>query len=249
MESEASSAVPPRSKKGKKAGVTDRAPKTVWTTEMVSTLLDKRCDDFAASFELHRSAAQLSIIWGEIALAINVQDGTSVPALAVNNKYSNLKREYSTIRLGEQATGNEVDVVSPPYWDDVVTALGNKAGLGHIDYAFDGSGPKETEDDSDSGRSNADGDVSQTSKRQAVVDAEVARQRSKRPKKMDIGQSLVALGESLAQGMKGLQPVVSNEGQEQEKRKLLVAIDKLQLTVEQSTSIQTELLNYLRRND
>ncbi|RHZ34674.1 hypothetical protein DYB37_013636 [Aphanomyces astaci] len=110
----------------------------------------------------------------------------------------------------------------------MVTALGNKAGLGHIDYAFDGSGPNETEDDSDSGRSNADGDVSQTSKRQAVVDAEVARQRSKRPKNMDIGQSLVALGESLAQGMQGLQPIVSNEGQEQEKRKLLVAIDKLQ---------------------
>ncbi|ETV71633.1 hypothetical protein H257_13091 [Aphanomyces astaci] len=95
-----------------------QGPKTVWTTEMVSTLLDKHCDDFAASFELHRSAAQLSIIWGKIALAIN-------------------------IRLAEQATGNEVDVLYPPYWDDMVTALGNKAGLGHIGYAFDGSGPNE----------------------------------------------------------------------------------------------------------
>ena len=66
---------------------------------------------------------------------------------------------------------------------------------------------------------------------------------------MDIGQSLVALGESLAQGMKGLHQPASNEQQQRETSKLLVAIDTLQVAVEQSASIQTELLNYLRRNN
>ncbi|RHZ29997.1 hypothetical protein DYB26_014630 [Aphanomyces astaci] len=237
-----------RRAKVKQVTGTVKAPKTVWTTEMVTTLLDKRCDDYGAGFELHRSPAQLSILWGKIALSINVLHGTSVPAVAAKNKYTSLKREFSTIRLAEGATGNAVGVVYPQYWDELVSALGSKDGLGHIDYAF-GASLHGEEGDGDG--SEGSGDVSAPTtetKRQAVIDAELSRQRAKRPKRMDIGQSLVALGESLAQGMKGMhQPRDDAHGLETSK--LLVAIDKLQVAVDQSTSIQSELLNFLRRNN
>ncbi|KAF0726740.1 hypothetical protein Ae201684P_009230 [Aphanomyces euteiches] len=101
---------------------------------MVATMLEKRCDDFAANFQLHRSAAQLSILWGKIALAINNVHGTSVPS--VKNKYSNLKREYSTIRLAQKATGNDVAVTYSVYWEHVVAVFADKDGFGYIDYAY-----------------------------------------------------------------------------------------------------------------
>ncbi|RHY56091.1 hypothetical protein DYB35_009290 [Aphanomyces astaci] len=162
-----------RRAKVKQVTGTVKAPKTVWTTEMVTTLLDKRCDDYGAGFELHRSSAQLSILWGKIALSINVLHGTSVPAVAAKNKYTSLKREFSTIRLAEGATGNAVGVVYPQYWDELVSALGSKDGLGHIDYAF-GASLHGEEGDGDG--SEGSGDVSAPTtetKRQAVIDAEL----------------------------------------------------------------------------
>ncbi|RLO04919.1 hypothetical protein DYB28_001385, partial [Aphanomyces astaci] len=185
------------------AGVV-KAPKSVWTTEMMTTLLDKRCDDYAASFELHRSSAQLSILWGKIALAIKLLHSTSVPAVAVKNTYTSLKREFSTIRLAEGATGNAVGIVYRQYWDELASALCSKDGLGHIDYAFGASGQG---DEADGGGCECSDDASTSTKEfkwQSVIDAELSRQGAKRPKRMDIGQSLVALGESLAQGMKGM---------------------------------------------
>ncbi|ETW05194.1 hypothetical protein H310_04187 [Aphanomyces invadans] len=233
-----------RAAKVKRAVTAEKSAKTVWTADMVSTLLDRRCDDFAASFELHRSAAQLSVVWGKIALAVNVQHGTNTPALAAKNKYSSLKREYSAIRMAEKETGNGPPVVYPMYWDCLVSAWGSKYGLGHVEYAFGAGRNVEESDGSDDADTERD-----DKKRQPIVDAEVARQRAKRPKKLDIGQSFVALGESLAEGMKGLHPTTMNDNQKQENAKLLSAIEKLQVAVEQSTSIQSELLNFLRRNN
>ncbi|KAG9410045.1 hypothetical protein AC1031_018080 [Aphanomyces cochlioides] len=214
-------------KKSKK--VIEKTPKTVWTTEMVATLLDKRCDDYGASFELHRSAAQLSMLWGKVALAINTLHGTSVPASAVKNKYSSLKREYSSIRLAEKATGNDV-VCS-------ILHLGNTLLLR---AALDDD---ENDDYSELAPTN---DAS--TKRQAIVSAELERQRAKRVKKLDIGQSLVALGQSLAESMKDMHRIPS-ETRERENSKLLDAINKLQATVDQSASIQNELLNFLRNSN
>ncbi|KAG9404454.1 hypothetical protein AC1031_004661 [Aphanomyces cochlioides] len=187
-----------RQDKQERVGV-EKAPKTVWTTDMVKTLLDKR-----------------------------------------------LKREFSAIRLAEKATGNEVNVVYPPYWDDAVAALGNKTGLGHHDYAFGANNKGRDSDDS----SNDNLDILPQSNRQAIFEAELSRQRAKRTKKLDIGQSLVALGQSLAEGMKVLRtPAPSDNNQVQETSKLIAAIDKLQVAVEQSSSIQSEPLEYLRRNN
>ncbi|KAG9399020.1 hypothetical protein AC1031_012455 [Aphanomyces cochlioides] len=153
------------------------------------------------------------MLWGKIALAINVEHGTQVPALAVKNKYSSLKREFSASRIAEKATGNEVKVVYPPYWDDAVAALGNKTGLGHHDYAFGANNKGRDSDDS----SNDNLDILPQSNRQAIIEAELSRQRAKRTKKLDIGQSLVALGQSLAEGMKGLRtPAPSDNNQVQE---------------------------------
>ncbi|ETW08144.1 hypothetical protein H310_02484 [Aphanomyces invadans] len=128
MSSSTSLKAPPtkRAAKVKRAVTAEKSAKTVWTADMVSTLLDRRCDDFAASFELHRSAAQLSVLWGKIALAVNVQHGTNISALAAKNKYSSLKREYSAIRMAEKETGNAPPVVYPMYWDCLVSALGSK---------------------------------------------------------------------------------------------------------------------------
>ncbi|KAG9398569.1 hypothetical protein AC1031_014350 [Aphanomyces cochlioides] len=133
----APSAAKPSKRVAKKTTSMTKQVKTVWTSEMVATLLEKRCDDYAASFELNRSAAQLSILWGKIALSINTVHGTNVPALVVKNKYCSLKREYSAIRMAEKSTGNEVTVTYPEYWDELVSALGGMHGLGHHDYAFD----------------------------------------------------------------------------------------------------------------
>ncbi|KAG9407292.1 hypothetical protein AC1031_001984 [Aphanomyces cochlioides] len=182
-------------KTNKNESAVEKAPKTVWATDVVKTLLDKRCDDFAASFELNRSAAQLSILWGKIALAINVEH--------------------------EKATGNEVKVVYPPNWDDAVAALGNKTGLGHHDYAFGANYKSRDSDDS----SNDNLDILPQSNRQAIIEAELSRQRAKRTKKLDIGQSLVALGQSLAERMKGLRtPAPSDNNQVQETSKLIAQI-------------------------
>ncbi|KAG9413584.1 hypothetical protein AC1031_012809 [Aphanomyces cochlioides] len=133
----APSAAKPSKRVAKKTTSMTKQVKTVWTSEMVATLLEKRCDDYAASFELNRSAAQLSILWGKIALSINTVHGTNVPALAVKNKYCSLKREYSAIRMAGKSTGNEVTVTYHEYWDELVSALGGMHGLGHHDYAFD----------------------------------------------------------------------------------------------------------------
>jgi hypothetical protein len=221
---------------------------------MIVTLLDKRCDDFAATFAPNRSTAQISILWGKITLAINTQHGTSVEALAVRQKYSALKREFSAIRLAEQATGNDKVVLYPSYWDEAVSAFGDKDGLGHHDYAFCST--------LDSAGMNSDSDTasSATAKRQAVIDTEISRQRSKRQKKLDIGQSLVALGDSLASGMRSLARPVASE--DSESGKLLTAIGQLnasvemntktqndlQVLVQNSTLVQEELLRFLRRD-
>ncbi|KAG9401166.1 hypothetical protein AC1031_009920 [Aphanomyces cochlioides] len=170
------SQTPGRTKKSRKA--IKKTSKTVWTTEMAATLLEKRLDDFAANFELHRSAAQLSILWGKIALAINNLHGTSVPSSAVENKYSSLKREYSKIRLAEKATGNDVAVTYPVYWEHVVAAFADKDGFGHIDYAY-AAGRTSTKPDDESDCDSDKTDDS-TNKRQALVESELARQRAKR---------------------------------------------------------------------
>jgi hypothetical protein len=179
------------------------------------------------------------------AITVVVAHGTDVPAQAVKNKYSTLKRDFSAIRLAESATGNATSVAYPAYWDAAVSAFGDKAGLGHTDYAF-GAAVFDEDHESDIGSAQDDGS-SLTSKRQAAVDAEMARQRAKRPKKMDIGQSLVALGESLAQGMKGLHQPITNQAQDRENAKLLDAIEKLHTAVEQSSAVQAEILNFLRQ--
>ncbi|KAG9408540.1 hypothetical protein AC1031_020398 [Aphanomyces cochlioides] len=233
------SQTPGRTKKSRKA--IEKTSKTVWTTEMVATLLEKRCDDFAANFELHRSAVR-----GKIALAINNLHGTSVLSSAVKNKYSSLKREYSTIRFAEKATGNYVAVTYPVYWERVVAAFADKDGFGRIDYAYAAGQTSTKPDDESDCDSDETGDS--TNKRRALVEAELARQRAKRSKKLDIGQSLVALGESLAEGLKGMHKPTT-EAKEPENKNLLVAIDKLQVAVEQSTLIQSGLLAYLRRNN
>ncbi len=175
-------------------------------------------------------------------------------ALAVRQKYSALKREFSAIRLAEQATGNDKVVLYPSYWDEAVSAFGDKDGLGHHDYAFCST--------LDSAGMNSDSDTasSATAKRQAVIDTEISRQRSKRQKKLDIGQSLVALGDSLASGMRSLARPVASE--DSESGKLLTAIGQLnasvemntktqndlQVLVQNSTLVQEELLRFLRRD-
>ncbi|KAF0706318.1 hypothetical protein AaE_014177 [Aphanomyces astaci] len=116
---------PKRRTKGKRVVAMNKAPKTVWTLRPRWTS------------EVAMSAAQLSILLGIIALAINVLHGTAVPALAVQNKYSSLKRKYSAMQLARQASGKAAGVVYPVYGDEVVTALGNKVGLGHINYTYD----------------------------------------------------------------------------------------------------------------
>ncbi|KAH9087180.1 hypothetical protein Ae201684P_000592 [Aphanomyces euteiches] len=115
-----STAKPSKRVAKKTTGMTKEV-KTVWTLEMVAALLEKCCDDYAASFELNRSAAQLSY------------------ALAIKNKYCSIKREYSAIGLAEKSTGNEATVTYPEYLDELVAALGGMHGLGHHDYAFDAS--------------------------------------------------------------------------------------------------------------
>ncbi|KAH9125301.1 hypothetical protein AeMF1_004057 [Aphanomyces euteiches] len=251
------SAAKPSKRVAKKTTGMTKQVKTVWTSEMVATLLEKRCDDYAASFELNRSAAQLSILWGKIALSINTVHGTNVPALAVKDKYCSLKREYSAIRLAEKSTGNEVTVTYPEYWDELVAALGGMHGLGHHDYAFGAS----VDDD----KSSSDEVVETTShgKQPLVLDSDMSRQQSKRPKKIDIGQGLVSLGESLVMGLQGLQSVQPSSVDKNESRELLAVVNKLESALSQSatiqnellsavvqnTSVQNELLTFLRRNN
>jgi hypothetical protein len=229
--------------------------KTVWTTDMIVTLLDKRCDDYAATFALNRSTAQISVLWGKIALAINTLHGTHLESLAVRQKYSALKREFSAIRLAEQSTGNEQVVQYPAYWEEAVSAFGDKEGLGHHDFAF-GSSSNWAGENSDS-----DATSSVASKRQADVDAEINRQRDKRPKKMDISQSLVALGDSLAAGMRSMSRPTTSE--DHASNRLLAAIaqlnasvytntrtqNNLQVLLEKSTQVQDEVLRFLRKNE
>ncbi|KAG9398610.1 hypothetical protein AC1031_014392 [Aphanomyces cochlioides] len=151
---------------------------------MVATLLDKRCDDYGASF-------------GKVALAINTLH--------------------------------------------VVAAFADKRGLGHNDYAYGSAKGAALDDDGSDGYSELAPTNDASTKRQAIVSAELERQRAKRVKKLDIGQSL-------AEGMKDMHRIPS-ETRERENSKLLDAINKLQATVDQGESIQNKLLNFLRNSN
>lgn len=234
---------------GKANGTTasdTREGKMVWTCELICALLELRCEDYGAAFELHRSAAQLSIYWGKIALALNNKFGTSMQSSSPKNKYASLKREYSSIRLDERSTGNSKAIQYPLYWDAAVAAFGDKHGLGHHDYATR-TGAQEAEGEGDS-----DSEDAPTASRQDAIDAEVQRQRAKRPKKHDIGQSLVALGDSLYRGMSEMARMgqrADNDGRfkDQENDTLHAVILQLQSAVQQNTVVQGEILKFLKR--
>ncbi|KAE9078551.1 hypothetical protein PF006_g27695, partial [Phytophthora fragariae] len=88
-------------------------------------------------------------------------------------------------RLAESDTGNKTNepVVYPAYWDLLVQYIGDKSGLGSVNFGQSAH--------------------SESTKRKAEVDAEIERQREQRRKKekVGIGQGLVLLGENLAKAL------------------------------------------------
>ncbi|KAG9409134.1 hypothetical protein AC1031_019396 [Aphanomyces cochlioides] len=211
----------------------NKTTKTVWSDDMVVTLLTLRCDDYSSRFELSKSTAQISRLWNKLTLDLNIDNGTNVPVLAVRNKYQALKREYSQIQLSEGATGNEVSVSYPTYWESAVMAFGDKLGLGHHEYSFTGNSDSEPDDNVQ------DDEEKQSSKRGAEIETEVQRQRAKRNKKMDFVDASQA-----AYQMNNIANTTDNDT-----NKLSAAIQSLHYSVEMNTAVQSELLAYLKRNN
>ncbi|KAE9230398.1 hypothetical protein PF005_g3497 [Phytophthora fragariae] len=122
----------------------------------------------------------LSLLLG--AMASSFSGSRSIEPPQLKNKYEALKKELSTINLAEGDTGNKTSdhIVYPAYWDLLVQYIGDKSGLGSVNF----------------GQSVH----SDLSKRKAEVDVEIERQCEQRRKKekVDIGQGLVLLGENLA---------------------------------------------------
>ncbi|KAE9206891.1 hypothetical protein PF004_g17170 [Phytophthora fragariae] len=157
----------------------------VWSAGMIECLLSLRLGAMAFSFNGSRSVAQLSAAWERLRLKFALVQAVQIETAQLKNKYQALKKEFSTIKLAESDTGNKTNepIVYPAYWDPLVQYIGDKSGLGSVNFG------QSVHSDS--------------SKRKAEVDAEIERQREQRRKKenVDIGQGLVLLGENLAKAL------------------------------------------------
>ncbi|KAG9405862.1 hypothetical protein AC1031_003781 [Aphanomyces cochlioides] len=213
--------------------------KTVWSVDMVQVLLELRLQTFGPQFQGSKSNQQLSIFWEKISMRLSVVTGIVVSHMAAKAKYHSLNQEFSRIRASEQSTGNNVDEAPtmPPYWDHLVEYFGDKVGLGHNE--FGSSGNVEVANDDNNGNivvENSDSnDEPNQSKRQ---------KRRQSTASSNVGNGLLALGETLAKGLVDAASMNSSSASTNQK------LDTLVETLEESRKIHAALLeNILTGNE
>lgn len=157
---------------------------------MVESLLSLRLSVLVQSFAGSRSVAQIAVAWERLRLQFVLLHGAAIETQQLKNKYQALKKEYTTIMNANSATGNRTDepIVLPAYWSVLTQFLGDKRGLGSVDFMQ---------------TAHADTETVTAAKRKAEVDAEIESQRETRRKKekVDIGQGMFLYGPCSALGM------------------------------------------------
>ncbi|KAI8892717.1 hypothetical protein BC833DRAFT_347953, partial [Globomyces pollinis-pini] len=102
----------------------------IWSTPAIQRLLNLRCVESKSLFLATQSKAQINNAWMGIARQLT-DEGFRVQANQCITKYSNLKKDYSTIFNQQRVdTGNltENKIKTPEYWEDLVENFGNKKG-------------------------------------------------------------------------------------------------------------------------
>ncbi|KAG9409282.1 hypothetical protein AC1031_019533 [Aphanomyces cochlioides] len=175
-----------------------------YTSQMVAALLEIRYGFLGDAFRKSTSNAQRAILWEKLTLRFNIATQQSVESLSLKNKINNLRREYTRIRSAQEATGNSTEhpIETPEYWDILVQHLGNKKGLGDIEYGEETMLQSPDVDETTSFDHDTDETAEQRKqtrgdKRIREVDEEIGRQRKARgpftTKKQDDAAGLAPL--------------------------------------------------------
>jgi hypothetical protein len=182
----------------------------------------------------------------------------------------NLRREYIKIKTSMSETGNSTDapIVYPEYWDSLVQFLGDKTGLGDIEYGDEANSDDEciVDDGSNSDVSINSGVASEQLKKRKVqieIDEQRKRRSSTPSKRNDVSNGMITMGSALAKGMvdaaniaaKVAAPTSSTnfENLLKETNKQLTSITSMleenSRINKKSTEVQEQLLQYLSRKE
>lgn len=111
--------------------------KLVWSDAMIQTLLEFRLEKYREAFSGSKSASQLAVYWEKVRLAFNVHLQMNLNMKQLKDKYNALKKQFSSISEAMVETGNrtEEDINFPSYWEILVQFMGDRQGLGNIEFA------------------------------------------------------------------------------------------------------------------
>jgi hypothetical protein len=195
-----------------------------WKEEYYSTLLHGRCVQFAARFSGSKSNAQRSIAFG-----LNAQFSIKLSKDQVRKKYTDLRLEYTKIASEIDRTGNETNqldsegnavpmeneqepIVYPAHWETLQTFIGQKVGLGHVDFGQSMTpsseiGIKTINVDVDRDEDEAlfdepaHSNQKDNERQQVIATQREVRAAKSGGGKMDIGRGLMYLGDTVKEGM------------------------------------------------
>ncbi|KAJ3059864.1 hypothetical protein HDU98_004113 [Podochytrium sp. JEL0797] len=141
-----------------------------YSKEQIETLMRLRHETHATKFAGSKSNQQRNVAWAKLALDFNLihfKDFKGLEPLtgpALGNKYCKLVGEYTRRMAALEQTGNPSSTAGddddedepngkkrkkevydhekePEHWDSLVNYLGDKKGLGHVDYGQSETGP------------------------------------------------------------------------------------------------------------
>lgn len=226
-------------------------PKAEYSLEMIESLLQFRCVSMKSCFSGTKSKTQLTIAWNKLKIRFNAHMKTEMDVTQLKNKYNSLKKEFTKITMEEKDTGNRTNepIVKPAYWDSLCFYFGDLKGAGSKDYGQSSSLPSSVNSDGEDQESDS---LPVDQKRKTTQEIIRNQREARKPRKVEIGESVVQMAKILSDGLIRSSGASTNHHAEENKeinqtlKEIQQQMTELNATNRQTNEINLQLLEFLK---
>jgi hypothetical protein len=166
---------------------------------------------FKSDFQKSSSNQQRSIFWKKIEQLMNIRfPEREFDSEQLKKKYSNVKKEYRDMCTARTETGNSENLYTPQYSDILLKFFSDKNGLGDVSFGDSLIGSSNfLNSDEISGSDVPMTDINETLS-ENVDEISISNSVRKKRKDIKIGDGLVALGNSIQDGLNSFTHLLQN---------------------------------------